>query len=184
MRDGGWGNRMTSKKNEPQQWPVEVIRSHKRHKSVSAELKGGVIVVRAPAAMSDEELAPVIDKLRQRLQRRWKPSPETDEALEKRAHELNRQYFGGKLRWQSIRYVHNQNKRFGSCTPGKGTIRISHRLATMPQWVRDYVIVHELAHLQEANHSARFWRLANRYPLTERARGYLMAAGLEEESSQ
>ena len=175
---------MSSKTSEPQQWPVEVIRSHRRHKSVSAELKGGVIVVRAPAAMSDEELAPVIDKLRQRLQRRLKPVAQTDEALEKRAGELNRQYFGGKLRWRSIRYVKNQNKRFGSCTPSRGTIRLSQRLATMPPWVRDYVIVHELAHLQEANHSVRFWQLVNRYPLTERARGYLMAAGLEEESSQ
>ena len=175
---------MSTKARNEKEWPVEIIRSPKRHKSVSAELKGGVIVVRAPAAMSDEELAPVIDKLRQGLQRRLKPVAQTDEALQKRAHELNRQYFGGKLHWQSIRYVKNQNKRFGSCTPTRGTIRLSHRLATMPQWVRDYVIVHELAHLQEANHSARFWQLVNRYPLTERARGYLMAAGLEEESGQ
>ncbi|HEX6384621.1 MAG TPA: M48 family metallopeptidase [Anaerolineae bacterium] len=175
---------MSKKAEDPKEWPVEVVRSHKRHKSVSAELKGGVIVVRAPAVMSDEELAPVIDKLRRRLQQRLRPVAQTDEELEKRAKELNRQYFGGKLRWQSVRYAKNQNKRFGSCSPARGAIRISHRLATMPKWVRDYVIVHELAHLKEANHSARFWQLVNRYPLTERARGYLMAIGLEEESGQ
>ena len=74
----------------------------------------------------------------------------------------------------------NQNSRFGSCTPEDATIRLSHRLATMPVWVRDYVLVHELAHLIEGNHGKRFWKLVNRYPLTERARGYLMAVGMEE----
>jgi predicted metal-dependent hydrolase len=54
----------------------------------------------------------------------------------------------------------------------------------MPKWVRDYVIMHEIAHLEEANHGARFWKLVNQYPLTERARGYLMAIGLEEDSEQ
>jgi predicted metal-dependent hydrolase len=103
----------------------------------------------------------------------------SDEALEQRARWLNRQYFDGKLRWNSIRWVTNQNQRFGSCTPSQGTIRISHRLGKMPQWVQDYVIVHELAHLLEANHGPHFWALVNRYPLTERARGYLMATGLE-----
>jgi hypothetical protein len=107
--------------------------------------------------------------------------PQTDEMLEKRARELNREYFDGRLRWQSIRYVTNQNTRFGSCTPDDGTIRLSHRLSSMPAFVRDYVIIHELAHLEESNHGPRFWKLVNRYPLTERARGYLMAVGLEED---
>ena len=163
-------------------WPIEVIRSERRQKTVSGELKSGVLVVRAPAAMTDDELTPIIERLQRRLQKRVKPIPQTDEELEKTAQQLNRQYFKGQLRWQSIRYVTNQNKRFGSCTPSRGTIRLSHRLATMPMWVRNYVIVHELAHLKEANHGPNFWKLVNRYPLTERARGYLMAIGLEEET--
>ena len=73
----------------------------------------------------------------------------------------------------------NQQKRYGSCTPATATIRISTRVAQMPLWVLDYVLVHELAHLLEANHSPRFWELVARYPLSERARGYLIAIGLE-----
>lgn len=129
--------------------------------------------------MRDEELAPIIDNLKQRIRRRGRVVPQSNENLEKRARELNKKFFDGRLKWRSIRYVTNQNSRFGSCTPADGTIRLSHRLATMPVWVRDYVLVHELAHLVEANHGPRFWKLVNRYPLTERARGYLMAVGLE-----
>jgi hypothetical protein len=124
-------------------------------------------------------LQPVVDKLLQRWQRRQQKSTLDYAVLERRARELNRQYFGGKLQWQSIRWVSNQNSRHGSCTPSQGTIRISHRLAAMPAFVRDYVLVHELAHLLEPNHGPRFWRLVSQYPRTERARGYLMAAGLE-----
>jgi hypothetical protein len=52
----------------------------------------------------------------------------------------------------------------------------------MPQWVVDYVLVHELAHLLEAGHTDAFWSLVSAFPKTERARGYLEgiahAAGL------
>lgn len=161
-------------------WPVEIIRSSKRVKSVSARLKDGVLVVRAPSHMSDESLEPIIQKLAKRLDKRANPPAQSDQELNQRAQQLNRDYFAGKLRWQSIRYVSNQNKRYGSCTPANGTIRLSDRLAVMPAWVRDYVIVHELAHLLEANHGPRFWELVNRYPLTERARGFLMALEFEE----
>ena len=141
--------------------------------------------VLAPAAATDAELAPIIEKLRGRLLRH-KERVETadDGALARRAAELNRQYFGGRLKWSDIRYVANQQHRYGSCTPATRTIRISHRLAAMPAWVRDYVIVHELAHLQEGNHGPRFWKLVNRYPKTERARGYLICLGLEADGDE
>jgi predicted metal-dependent hydrolase len=164
-----------------QSLPIEIVRSAKRKKSVTAELKNGVLLVRAPATMRDADLAPIIEKLQKRLEKRKRPTPQTDEALELRAGQLNKEFFNGRLCWQSIRYVTNQNKRFGSCTPSLGTIRLSHRLTKMPNWVRDYVLMHELAHLEEANHGPRFWKLVNRYPLTERARGYLIAVGLEED---
>ena len=64
-------------------------------------------------------------------------------------------------------------------TPGDGNIRISSRLAGFPPWVIDGVIVHELAHLAEPGHTPRFWELVNRYPKAERARGYLIAKGID-----
>ncbi|MAT99677.1 MAG: metal-dependent hydrolase [Anaerolineaceae bacterium] len=173
---------MTDSNTNNTAWPVEIIRSKNRKKTVSAELKNGVLCVRAPARMSNKELAPIIEKLQKRLQKKVRRSPQSDADLEEIARQLNQTYFAGGLQWQSIRYVTNQNKRFGSCTPSLGTIRISHRLATMPEWVLKYVVVHELAHLEEANHGPNFWALVNQYPLTERARGYLMAIGLEEDA--
>jgi len=169
-----------TKQNQP--WPVKIIRSKKRKKTVSAQVQNGELVVRAPARMSKKELNGIIDKLQKRLQNKMGRTPKTDEELEAIAQRLNDEFFNGRLQWQSIRYVTNQNKRFGSCTPSLGTIRISHRLAKMPDWVLKYVVVHELAHLEEANHGPNFWALVNQYPLTERARGYLMAIGMEEDA--
>jgi len=167
---------------EPTGPAVRISRSERRRKTVSARLVDGgtVLEVQAPESMSEAELAPVIEKLKGRLLRsRTRAATADDGALARRAAELNREHFQGKLRWREIRYVTNQQQRFGSCTPGTGTIRITHRLAALPSWVRDYVIVHELAHLLEANHGPRFWKLVNRYPRAERARGYLMALGLD-----
>jgi predicted metal-dependent hydrolase len=158
---------------------IKIIRSQRRKKTVSAREVDGNFVVRAPASMSDAELQPIIKNLKKRWQKRQAKEELDDKALHRRAQELNRRYFKGKLKWRSIKWVTNQNERFGSCTPANGAIRISHRLATMPTFVRDYVIVHELAHLLETNHSSKFWKLVNRYPKTERARGYLMAVGGE-----
>lgn len=159
---------------------TKIIRSKRRKKTVSAREVDGQFVIHAPAHMSETELQPIIDNLKKRWHKRQTKATLDDQALQRRAQELNRQYFGGKLRWQAVKWVTNQNNRFGSCTPANGTIRISHRLARMPVFVRDYVLVHEMAHLLEANHGPKFWKLVNRYPKTERARGYLMAVGLEE----
>jgi predicted metal-dependent hydrolase len=159
---------------------IRIIRSKRRKKTVSAREINGQFIVRAPANMSDSDLQPIVEKLQQRWQRRQARSDLDNKELQRRAQALNRKYFKGKLKWTTLKWVTNQNSRFGSCTPADGTIRISHRLATMPRFVLEYVIIHELAHLIEANHGDRFWALVNQYPKTERARGYLMAVGLEE----
>lgn len=52
--------------------------------------------------------------------------------------------------------IRDQRSRWGSCS-SRGTVSLSWRLAQMPDWVRDYIIVHELMHRREMNHSVRFW---------------------------
>jgi predicted metal-dependent hydrolase len=53
--------------------------------------------------------------------------------------------------------VRNQRSRWGSCSR-RGTISLNWRLVQAPDFVRDYLVLHELAHLREMNHSRRFWR--------------------------
>ena len=129
----------------------------------------------APARMPEADLRRHVASLVARLERR-QLTAEID--VEARAAVLSSRF--GLPRARSIRWVDNQDSRWGSCTPSEGAVRISSRLATFPPWVVDYVIVHELAHLAVAGHGPRFWDLVNRYPKAERARGYLMAKGLDE----
>jgi predicted metal-dependent hydrolase len=165
----------------PDDYPIQIIRSKRRKKSISGEIKNGTLIIRAPQRISDQELQPHIESLKKKLARSQKRrrAPQTDDALETIARQLNREHFGGELKWASIRYVTNQRTRYGSCTPATGEIRISDRLKEMPKWVLTYVVMHEISHLIEANHSKSFWDLVNRYSLSERARGYLMAVGME-----
>ncbi|MGH8910429.1 MAG: M48 metallopeptidase family protein [Egibacteraceae bacterium] len=153
---------------------VEVVRSVRRQKTVQARQIDGVLRISIPATMTSAEEARWVQEMTRRFERRAQAAPID---LVERAHALAREH---RLPTPaSIRWVENQHRRWGSCTIGAGTIRISMALADFPRWVLDYVIVHELAHLVETNHSPAFWTLVARYPLTERARGFLIAKGVE-----
>ena len=151
---------------------VEVIRSANRHKTIGARLAGGTLEIRIPAWMSDSDEARAVERFRRKFDERrrcW----EVD--LGARARELALRHDLPEAR--SIRWSTRQRRRWGSCNMATGEILLSHRLTDVPPWVLDYVIVHELAHLREAGHSAAFDALVARYPLTERAKGYLEAFG-------
>ncbi|NGO77510.1 M48 family metallopeptidase [Streptomyces sp. YC504] len=155
------------------QGPVEVRRSARRRRTVSAYREGDRTIVLIPARMSEAEerrwVGVMLDKLAAQESKRLLGDAE----LAERAELLSGQYFEGRARPTSVRWVTNQNTRWGSCTPAEGSIRLSHRLQGMPEYVVDYVLLHELAHLLVPGHGPRFWRLLEAYPRTERARGYL-----------
>lgn len=155
---------------KPEPFPVEVIRSSRRVKTVSARLVGGVIQIRAPAWMPQDELDNIVCDMVSRIEAKQRSS---HISLEERAKALAATY--NLPEPKSIEWAPNQKLRWGSCATTHGKIRISSRLAEVPSWVLDHVIVHELAHLVEANHSPAFYELVNRNPQAEKAEGYLLA---------
>lgn len=164
---------------------VKIKYSDKRSRTVSARLINGNLIVNAPAAMPRERLEKIIDNFKVRFERRkLKEELNKERPLAEIAAKLNERYFNGKLKINSIEYATGQNSRFGCCNCRDASIRISHRLSRMPEWVRDCVIIHEMAHLIEPNHSAAFWNIVSRYEPAERAKGYLMAVGLDSENEQ
>ena len=73
--------------------------------------------------------------------------------------------------------IRNQRSRWGSCARN-GNIALNFRLVQMPPEIRDYVLIHELMHLRQQNHSRRFWRLvAAACPAYRDAERWLRTAG-------
>jgi predicted metal-dependent hydrolase len=153
---------------------VEVRRSKRRRRTVSAYRDGDRVIVMIPASLSRKQEAEWVETMLARLERSERRRRPSDVDLLRRAQGLNNRYLGGLATPESVRWVENQNSRWGSCTPGDRTIRLSARLQGMPAWVVDYVLVHELAHLLESGHDAKFWAWVDRYPQAERAKGYLI----------
>lgn len=157
---------------------IKILRSKKRRRTVSARLVKDILIVRAPESISESHLQKLVAEFKTKIERKQlKEELNKDESLAQRAKEFNSQYFDNKLNISSIEYVTDQNSKFGCCNYRTGCIRISHRISAMPKWVRDYVIIHELAHLVVPDHSKAFWDIVNLYKLAERAKGYLIAVG-------
>jgi len=157
---------------------VKVSYSAAREKTVSLRLEGDVLFVSAPSTFVKKRLDEIVERFKARVRKRKLTlENRSDESLAEAAFRINKRYFDGRIKINSIEYSSRQRRRYGSCDHRYGKIRISSALNEMPRWVRDYVIAHEMAHILEPNHGRGFYELLNRYPLAERARGYLMAAG-------
>lgn len=156
---------------------VEVKRSKRAKRNVTAYRDNDKTVVTVPTRMAKRDIDAYVNELVNRLDER-DARASSQESLEQRARALSLTYLGQDLFEThkvpvKIRWVTNQNSRWGSCTPDEGNIRLSHRMQRMPSYVIDSVIVHELIHLLVANHSAEFYELMNNFPQHEKAKAYL-----------
>lgn len=158
---------------------VEVRRSARRTRTLTVFRERGRLVAQVPARLSAaqerELLPPLVAKFLTREARLG--LPQAGDELADRANRLFRSFLADRVGLPlppfSVVWVDNQQHRWGSCTAATGRIRLSARLRTMPTWVGDYVLVHELAHLFEPNHSPRFHALVAGYPDRERAEAFL-----------
>lgn len=156
---------------------VEVRRSKRRTRTVTAYREGDTLVVLIPARLSKAEEAHWVAEMQRKLlrgePRRRPPAKQSDATLLRRCRELSDRHLGGRAVPETVRWVAPMRTRWASCTPADRSIRVSEHLRDVPSWVLDYVLVHELAHLLVPAHNARFWQLVRDYPRTDRAMGYL-----------
>jgi hypothetical protein len=157
---------------------VEIRTSTRRRKTSEAKWMGDRIVVSLPAHLKgdarEKTIAWLVDRLVAKQPLRVSAG---DDDLMARALVLCARY---RMRVQpsAVRWATNQTARWGSCSFHSGEIRISHRLSSVPGWVLDSVLVHELAHLVHPDHSPAFHQLADRFPRHKEAGYFLAGYGL------
>ena len=159
--------------------PYEVRRSARRTRTMTAFREDGRLVVGVPERLTSRQQRDLVPGLVERFlqkERRQAP-PRADDELTARARALFEAWVapavGQEQPAMGVRWVSTMEHRWGSCTTSTGEIRISDRLRGMPGWVVDYVLLHEVVHLVDRDHSARFWALVDSHPQSRRARGFL-----------
>jgi len=153
----------------------EIIRSARR--TITITIKEGRVILKAPLKLSDKDAEKIIashekwitEKLEKAKNRNDIYNSLTDEKIAELKKEAKK-YFNEKTEYFSrimnLKYgritITSAKTRFGSCS-SKGNISFSYRLMLYPEAAREYVVVHELAHLLEMNHSKRFYQVVERY---------------------
>ncbi|WP_314037788.1 M48 family metallopeptidase [Dietzia sp. CH92] len=163
---------------DPDDPRIEIRRSRRRTRTVSARVEGETVVVLMPAGLPRAEERRLVSDMLARLARsgRRRGARSSDSDLMRRATGLSERWLDGRARPESVRWVPTMTTRWASCSPGSRQIRISEALRDVPAYVLDYVLVHELVHLVvPGGHPPEFWEVVRRYPRAERAMGYLEA---------
>lgn len=148
----------------------ELIRSSRR--TFAVEIKGGKVIVRAPLRMSKVEIEKFISSKADWIKRHLEVSRQrqvvpmesfTPEQIQQLADAALQDIPQRVRKYAAIIGVtvgritiRNQQTRWGSCS-SKGNLNFNCLLMLCPEDVRDYVVVHELSHRKELNHSSRFW---------------------------
>ena len=155
---------------------VMVRRSARRRRTVSISRRDGDLVIAIPATFSARQERDWVTKMVDQLVRKEARATRTrrgDEALARMAREVSEAYLGGRAHPSSVTWSTRQNHRWGSCTPADGTIRLSHQLQDMPDYVVRSVMMHELVHLLVPGHGKEFQQLMALYPQAQKAQGFL-----------
>ncbi len=173
----------TIKTKEGKPIVVDVRFDKRLKKSLRYEQRNnGTILLRVPERTSQRVIQNSIREIEKTIQnQKPKRIGRTDEDLQIRADYLNKRYLKNQIEWTSIRWVNNMKYRLGSCTTGgptDGHIRISSMIKNYPQYVIDYILIHELSHRLYPNHSKDFWQFVrNHYPNTDKAIGFIEGVG-------
>ena len=155
---------------------VLVRRSSRRRRTVDITRRNGELIVSIPDRFSAREEREWVQRMIERLaakERRAGTAHRSDDDLQRLADDLSGRFLDGRARPHAVRWSGRQERRWGSCTPSTGEIRLSTRLQGMPAYVIESVLVHELAHLLEPGHGPGHRALTDRYPHTERADAFL-----------
>lgn len=173
-RDPRKSQKFLRAKSLPDNLPeFRVIRSSRRKKSMSALRQNGIIEIHIPDRMSRKDEMAVIPEMIDIVLKREAKSRSSDEALSLMAAELIKNYLPDfherptGITWRTMR------ERWGSCTTGDGTIRISLRLNGSPDYVIGCVLFHELIHLRVPGHGSDFHAYLQRFPEKDRAEAFL-----------
>ena len=152
---------------------IRVVRSSRRKRSISAYREQGAIVIQVPARLPQSKVSEAIPEMVEKILSREAREKISDVELFERSLELLAQYLPEfpvapvSVTWRPM------NERWGSCTTVDRTIRISDRLNGAPEYVVDYLLVHELIHLQVADHGPQFELLLARFEESDKASAYL-----------